>query len=146
MERYPANSTDHANAMKLLQDLCLISGRPPSSFVLHDVTFDRRHVVGQGGQVTVWEGRMKNQQVVVREVVRSDSDWKSIKGKKIIQVISGGQVIVNDFSSDFFSCCIARQSFIRGFIIRIFYRFLVLFITPIRLIQRWSYRLLRWVP
>lgn len=71
MKNYSADSTEHANAVKRLQDLCSISGRPPSSFELRDVTFDRKDVVGQGGEATVYLGHGKNRPVVVREVVRS---------------------------------------------------------------------------
>lgn len=86
LKDYPADSADRANGLKLLQDLCLASGQPPSSFELHDVTFDRRHVIGQGGEATVYRGRMNNERVAVREVVRSLKDWYSPDGRKIIQV------------------------------------------------------------
>lgn len=87
MESYPADSNDRANAMKLLQDLCMRSGQPPLSFELHGVTVDREAIVGQGGQATVYHGQMNNQPVVVREVVRSLKDWHSSAGREIIQVI-----------------------------------------------------------
>lgn len=88
---------DRANSMRLLRDLCSISGQPPSSFELHDVTFDRRDVVGQGGEATVYRGVMNSQPVVVREVVRSLKEWRSSGGRKIIQVISVSCNRVNGF-------------------------------------------------
>lgn len=60
----------------------------PSSFELHSVTFDRRDVVGQGGEATVYRGQMDDQSIVVREVVRPLKAWRSSAGRKIIQVIS----------------------------------------------------------
>lgn len=97
LRRYPADSTDRANALKLLQDLSLKYGQPPSSFELFDITFDRRDVIGQGGEATVYRGQMNGQLVVVREVVKSEEEWNSPNGRRIIQVIFYGQNCVGSF-------------------------------------------------
>ena len=49
--------------------------------------FDRRNVVGRGGEVSVYEGHFGGQAVVVREVVKPQRFWRSTAGQKIIKVI-----------------------------------------------------------
>lgn len=79
---------EYTTALKKLQDLCSSSGELPSSFTLKNVTFDRRNVVGKGGEVSVYKGDLKGRSVVVREVVMSTSYRSSPEGKKIIKVIT----------------------------------------------------------
>ena len=72
--------------LKKLQDLCSSSGELPSSFVLENVVFDRKDVVGKGGEALVYRGDFNGRKVVVREVVMSERDWRSAHGQKIIKV------------------------------------------------------------
>lgn len=79
---------EYAGALNLLQDLCFASGELPSSLTLYNVIFDRANVVGKGGEATIYSGHIKNQRVVVREVVMPREFWRSPDGKMVIKVIA----------------------------------------------------------
>lgn len=131
----PANSTDYVDGLRLLQELCYLSGRLPSSYELQGITFDRKHVIGRGGEAIVYRGQMNKQKVAVREVVMPPKDWCSARGREIIQVRFNGWKHVGDFSSDFFSYYIAKRSLIPGLIIQTFYHSSVSSTKPKYLIQ-----------
>jgi len=88
LKRCSNNPTEYARALKLLQDLCSKSGELPSCYRLQNVMFDRRNVVGRGGEVLVYRGHFGGQAVVVREVVKPQRFWRSTAGQKIIKVIA----------------------------------------------------------
>jgi serine/threonine protein kinase len=83
-----SNPVEYAPALRLLQDLCSISGELPSCFRLSDVTFNRGDLVGRGGEASVYAGCLNSQKVVVREVVMRRNFWRSPEGKKVIKVIA----------------------------------------------------------
>ena len=89
---------EYTAALKLLQDLCSRSGQLPSSYLLENVTFDRRDVIGKGGEVSVYQGTYKGREVAVREVVMPRSFWCLPDGKDSIRVILIRHVNVNDTS------------------------------------------------
>ena len=78
---------EYTAALKLLQDLCSRSGQLPSSYRLEDVTFDRGHVIGRGGEASVYRGTFNGREVVVREVVMPRSSWRLPAGQRVIRVI-----------------------------------------------------------
>ena len=78
----------YAAAVKKLQDLCSSSGELPSSFMLKNVVFDRKDVVGKGGEASVYSGDLNGRKVVVREVVMSQTYRRFPAGKNIIKVIT----------------------------------------------------------
>ncbi|KAF8304957.1 kinase-like protein [Clavulina sp. PMI_390] len=82
-------SFDHPRTLKLLQDLCGHFLALPSAFIMKDVSFDRKDVVGRGGEAIVYHGYMVegNQPVVVREVVMPTKEWKSPSGRKLIRLV-----------------------------------------------------------
>lgn len=82
-----ADPIEYATTLKLLQDLCFVSGELPSSYMLKDVSFDRGNVIGKGGEATIYSGFMNNQSVVVREVVMPRNFWPLPAGRQIIKVI-----------------------------------------------------------
>lgn len=88
MSNCSADPIVYAVALKKLQDLCSSTGEIPSSFILENVAFDRRNVVGRGGEASVYSGDLHGRKVVVREVVMSASYWRSPAGKKMIKVIT----------------------------------------------------------
>lgn len=85
--------------------------------MLENVTFDRRNVVGKGGEVSVYSGDLKGRKVVVREVVMSTSYRGSPEGKEIIKVVMNTKLrlsaVAYTISSSFFT---GRQSLIRYWI------------------------------
>lgn len=86
----PPKGDAHAHTLRLLQDLCSISGQLPSSFELKGVTINPRDVIGRGGEAVVYSGHWNGQKIAVREVMMSESEWHSPRGLTIIQVLSGG--------------------------------------------------------
>ncbi|KAF8307627.1 hypothetical protein DL93DRAFT_1999098 [Clavulina sp. PMI_390] len=83
-------SFNDTETLRLFQDLCSYFLTIPSSFILGHVTFDRKDVVGRGGEATVYRGHLTednhSRPVVVREVVLPPRDWKSTLGRKVIRV------------------------------------------------------------
>jgi hypothetical protein len=83
-----SNPTEYTASLKLLQDLCSISGEIPSSFYLKDVTVDRNEQFGGGGEALVYGGRFNGQRVVVREIrTPRRRYWRSPDGQRTIKVI-----------------------------------------------------------
>ncbi|KAF8301388.1 kinase-like protein [Clavulina sp. PMI_390] len=78
-------------ALRLLQDLSSYSCSIPSSFVLKNVIFDRKDVIGRGGEATIYRGRLMQggnfQSVVVREVVLPPREWHSPLGRKVTRLV-----------------------------------------------------------
>ena len=89
----------YAAAVRKLQDLCSSSGELPSSFMLKNVVFDRKDVVGKGGEASVYTGDLNGRKVVVREVVMSQAYQRSLSGKNVIKVITtqGCQPLLTPF-------------------------------------------------
>ncbi|KAF8309230.1 kinase-like protein [Clavulina sp. PMI_390] len=83
----PTDSDEYAEALRLLQDLSHHLGAIPSAFELTGVTFDRRDVVGRGGEAIVYHGQMVGRKVVVREVPMSTVEWKRPRGRRIIRLM-----------------------------------------------------------
>lgn len=81
------DSVEYAGIVKALQDLCSFSGKLPAEYELSDVAFDRKDVIGRGGEAVVYRGRMGSQNVVIREVILSPRQWREPVGRKVIQVI-----------------------------------------------------------
>ena len=83
-----SNPTEYTASLKLLQDLCSISGEIPSSFYLKDVSVDRDEQIGRGGEALVYGGYLNGQRVVVREVITPRRNyWRSLDGQRTIKVI-----------------------------------------------------------
>ena len=59
----------------------------PSSYTLHNVTFDRKDLIGKGGEAAIYSGHFAGQRVVVREVLMPRKNWCLQAGQNIIKVI-----------------------------------------------------------
>ena len=76
----------YIEGLRLLQDLCMLSGELPSSMWLDRVVFDRGDLIGRGGEVHVYTGKFNGQTIVVREVPQGPEFWKSSAGRDTIKV------------------------------------------------------------
>jgi len=82
-----SNPTEHIASLKLLQDLCSISGEIPSSFYLKDVNVNRNEQIGKGGEALVYSGHFNGQSVAVRQVLPLRRNyWQSPDGQRTIKV------------------------------------------------------------
>ena len=82
------NPTEYTATLKLLQDLCSISGEIPSSYYLKNVTVDRRDMVGRGGEAIIYGGDFNGRRIVVRQVAPPRKGfWRSLDGQRVIKVI-----------------------------------------------------------
>ncbi|KAF8312283.1 kinase-like protein [Clavulina sp. PMI_390] len=85
------DSLRHPETLRLLQDLCYLFRAVPPSFALKNVVFNKDHVIGKGGEATLYRGRFVDQgssrTVVVREVVMPPSEWNSPAGRKVIRLV-----------------------------------------------------------
>jgi hypothetical protein len=90
-----AGPAGYTRALGLLQDLCSNSGQLPSCLELPNVTFDRRNMVGRGGEVSVYGGDLNGRKVVVREVQMPRWFWSSPAGQEVIKVIQTFIKLVN---------------------------------------------------
>ncbi|KAF8312065.1 hypothetical protein DL93DRAFT_2138789, partial [Clavulina sp. PMI_390] len=72
----------HTETLRLLQDLSHRFGALPTSFQVKDVRFDRRDVIGRGGEATVYRGLLEERTVVIREVVMARREWNRPLGTK----------------------------------------------------------------
>lgn len=80
--------TEYATALKLLQDLCSISGEVPACLYLKDVTVNRHDAVGRGGEALIYGGDFNGQKIVAREMLAPWKDyWRSLEGQRTIKVI-----------------------------------------------------------
>ncbi|KAF8301399.1 hypothetical protein DL93DRAFT_2160894 [Clavulina sp. PMI_390] len=84
-------SFDDPDILRLLQDLSGHFLAVPSSFIIKNVTFDRKDVIGRGGEATVYRGSYLDETmtrpVVVREVVMPPRDWISPLGRKVTRLV-----------------------------------------------------------
>ena len=80
--------TEYTTTLKLLQDLCSISGELPSSYYLKNVTV-RCDMVGKGGEAVIYGGDFNGRRIVVRQVAPPRKDfWHSLDGQRVIKVIT----------------------------------------------------------
>ncbi|KAF8312094.1 hypothetical protein DL93DRAFT_2082453 [Clavulina sp. PMI_390] len=80
-------STKYTKTLKLLQDLSHHLYALPASFQLENVGFDRKNVIGRGGEATVYRGQMMERAVVIREIIMPPRDWNRPLGRKVTQVL-----------------------------------------------------------
>ena len=81
-----SDPTIYTNTLKVLQDLCAASEELPSCYKLQSVVFDRRDVIGKGGEASIYSGNFIGQRVVLREVVMPRNYWRSPTGRNAIKV------------------------------------------------------------
>lgn len=77
--------------LRLLQDICSLSGEVPSNYWLQGITVNWRRHIARGGEATLYRGRRGDQKVVVREVSKpGESDWTSSAGERerVLKVLS----------------------------------------------------------
>ena len=74
--------------LKVLQDLCAASEELPSCYKLQNVTFNRRDVIGRGGEASIYSGEFNGQKVALREVVMPQTYWRAPAGRNAIKVIT----------------------------------------------------------
>jgi len=80
--------TEYTTVLKLLQDLCSISGEVPACLYLKDVTVDRLDVVGRGGEALIYGGDFDGRRIVAREMLTPWRNyWCSLEGQRTIKVI-----------------------------------------------------------
>jgi hypothetical protein len=53
---------------------------------LDHVAFDRRDLIGRGGEVLVYAGTFRGQKIVIREVAKPRSFWATPAGQETIKV------------------------------------------------------------
>ncbi|KAF8296969.1 kinase-like protein [Clavulina sp. PMI_390] len=66
-----------------MQDLSLYFCSVPTPFILEGVQFDRRTVIGQGGEATIYRGKMGHQDVAIREVFLTPQQRQSSLGRHV---------------------------------------------------------------
>ncbi|KAF8302523.1 hypothetical protein DL93DRAFT_2145405, partial [Clavulina sp. PMI_390] len=69
---------------QLLQECSSILLVLPSSFRLERVIFDRQNVIGRGGDITVYQGRSEDRDVIVQEVGVAKKEWNKPLGRKLL--------------------------------------------------------------
>ncbi|KAF8308517.1 kinase-like protein [Clavulina sp. PMI_390] len=79
----------YPETLRLLQDLCFHFLATPRAFVLQRIAFNRKDVIGRGGEIIAYSGRLEGHSpdVVVREVVMAPSEWESRSGRKVKRLI-----------------------------------------------------------
>ncbi|KAF8308524.1 kinase-like protein [Clavulina sp. PMI_390] len=89
IQRQSSNFPTYPETLRLLQDLCFYFIAIPRAFALQHITFDRKDVIGRGGQAIAYSGSLKgySQRVVVREVVMAPWEWESPLGYKVTRLI-----------------------------------------------------------
>ncbi|KAF8312064.1 kinase-like protein [Clavulina sp. PMI_390] len=73
--------------MRLLQDLSSQFNILPACLRIDIITFDRRDVIGRGGEATVYRGQMLQKPVVIREVVMARREWNRPLGRKVTKLV-----------------------------------------------------------
>ncbi|KAF8296906.1 hypothetical protein DL93DRAFT_782906 [Clavulina sp. PMI_390] len=86
LRKSPANSTEYCKALRALQDACYDTVSLPATLVLEELSFDRRHVLGKGGEATVYKGRTPRGMVAVREIFLTPTNWESTMRRTVTQV------------------------------------------------------------
>ncbi|KAF8283289.1 kinase-like protein [Clavulina sp. PMI_390] len=84
----PSDSDEYPETLRLVQDLSHHLCVTPSAFEVKGVTFDRKDVVGHGGEAIIYRGQMDGHEVVVREVPMSPTERKRSRGRKIIRLMN----------------------------------------------------------
>jgi len=75
--------------LRLLQDICSVSGELPSKCFLHGIEVKWRPAIARGGEATIYRGTMGTRAVVVREICApSNGGWASPSAKQVIQVLA----------------------------------------------------------
>ncbi|KAF8296972.1 hypothetical protein DL93DRAFT_764832 [Clavulina sp. PMI_390] len=82
----PPDSSHYSETLRLLQDFCSHFCSIPSTFKLDGVQFDRRNVIGQGGEATIYRGVLGDKDVAIREVFLTPKERESPLERTIIKV------------------------------------------------------------
>jgi hypothetical protein len=88
LRNFAGDPNVYVRGLRLLQDLCSVSGELPSSFWLDHINVDRHHIVGRGGEACVFAGSFRGQRIAVREVIIPHKhSWRSPEGKNILMAV-----------------------------------------------------------
>jgi hypothetical protein len=71
---------DRGAILKLLQDICAMSGQFPAQYKIDGVEFDRRHGrIGCGGEAAIYRGRYNGKLIAVREISSDNLSQKEVR-------------------------------------------------------------------
>ncbi|KAF8309455.1 hypothetical protein DL93DRAFT_1752200 [Clavulina sp. PMI_390] len=87
LEHTPKNAAACDHVLRQLQDLSSETCSVPRALLLERVTFDRKHVLGHGGDVTVYKGTMGKRQVAVREIFLAHNESAGDRKSTIARLV-----------------------------------------------------------
>jgi hypothetical protein len=86
LRTFAGDANIYTEGVRRLQDLCSTSGELPSSIWLSHVAINRSDLIGRGGEVLIYAGTFRGQNVVVREVAKPRAYWTTPAGQGTVKV------------------------------------------------------------